>query len=208
MRPGSPRPTRRSTPRRATPSSRWASCVARRRTSPPTCPTSSSPTCRSSSTTSSAARSVRPSASSASGSRPSYRRIIEARGDRGPRARRGRRRHRAPRRAERARGVEGRRHRRRERLHDGAQDRPGQGAARGRLRRAAAALGRQGRLLREAHRRDGCRRGALRAGRAAHRLDPRRPDAPPARQQAIDAFNNDPGRRRSRSARSPRPASA
>ena len=51
--------------------------------SPPTCPTSSSPTFRSSSTTSSAAPSVRPSASSARGWRRRYRRIIEARGDRG-----------------------------------------------------------------------------------------------------------------------------
>ena len=50
----------------------------------------------------------------------------------------------------------------RERLHDGAQDRPGQGATSPRLRRAARALGRQGRVLREAHRRDGCRGGGLR----------------------------------------------
>ena len=92
------------------------------------------------------------------------------------RARRGRPRHRAPGRAERARRVEGRRHRLRERLHDGAQDRSGEGSARGGLRGAAAALGRQGRLLREAHRRDGCRRGALRLGRPSDRLDARRPD--------------------------------
>jgi SNF2 family DNA or RNA helicase len=65
---------------------------------------------------------------------------------------------------------------RRQRLHDGPQDRSGEGPARGGLRRAAAALGRQGRLLREAHRRHGCRGGALRGRRAAHGLDPRRPD--------------------------------
>ena len=56
----------------------------------PTCPTSSSPTSRSSSTTNSAARSARPSASSATRLADRYRRIIDARGDRGLAPRRGR----------------------------------------------------------------------------------------------------------------------
>jgi hypothetical protein len=74
----------------------------------------------------------------------------------------------------RARGVEGRQHRR-ERLHDGAPHRSGQGVARRGLHGPARPLGRQGRVLRQAHRRDGRGRGALREGRAHVRLDPRRP---------------------------------
>jgi hypothetical protein len=87
-----------------------------------------------------------------------------------------------------------RRCRRRQRLHDGAQDRSGEGPARGGLRGAAAALGRQGRLLREAHRRHGCRGGALRSGGPAT-VSIRGDQTTPARQQAIDAFNEDPASR-------------
>ena len=54
---------------------------------------------------------------------------------------------------------------RRERLHDDAPHRPGQGRARRRLRRPAGAQRRQGRLLRQAHRRHGRRRGDLRQAR-------------------------------------------
>jgi hypothetical protein len=83
---------------------------------------------------------------------------------------------------------------RRQRLHDGPQDRSGEGPARGGLRRAAAALGRQGRLLREAHRRHGCRGGALRSG-GLRTVSIRGDQTTPARQQAIDAFNEDPASR-------------
>ena len=52
---------------------------------------------------------------------------------------------------------------RRQRLHDAAPDRPGQGRSRRRLRRPAGAQRRQGRLLRQARRRHGPRRRHLRA---------------------------------------------
>ena len=88
-----------------------------------------------------------------------YRRVLAAKPDgnaRGPHARGG---------ARGTRGVQGREDRR-ERVHHGAQDRPGEGGARRRLHGAAGAQRRQGRLLRQAHRRDGCGGGALRQGRA------------------------------------------
>ena len=78
------------------------------------------------------------------------------------RAELGRRRHRPragpPGRDVGARGHHRRVHRR-ERLQHDAPDRPGQGRSRRRLRRPAGAQRRQGRLLRQAHRRDGRRRG-------------------------------------------------
>ena len=85
-----------------------------------------------------------------------------------------------------------RRRRGRQRLHDGAQDRPGQGPARGGLRGAAAALGRQGRVLRQAHRRHGCRRGGTSRHADLRTVSIRGDQTTPARQIAIDAFNNDP----------------
>ena len=91
----------------------------------------------------------------------------------------GRRRHRPRARTPggRARGRRGQRGQdRRQRLHDGAQDRPGQGRARHRLRRPAGPQHRQGRLLRQAPRRHGHRRGDLRPARRPHHDDPRRPD--------------------------------
>ena len=66
--------------------------------------------------------------------------------------------------------------RRRERVHDGPPDRPGQGRAGRRLRRAARPQRRQGRVLRQARRRDGPGRADLRRPRHQVRLDPRRPD--------------------------------
>ncbi len=109
-RPGSRRRTRRSTAKPGTRSSRWASCAARRRTSRPTCRTSSSPICRCSWTTSSAGASVRPKQSSVRGWRRSTVASSSARRPR-PGARRDRRGHRPSRRPWRAGGVEGRRHR-------------------------------------------------------------------------------------------------
>ena len=108
-----------------------------------------------------------------------------------PRRRRHRPRARTP--GGRARGRRGQRGQdRRQRLHDGAQDRPGQGRARHRLRRPAGPERRQGRLLRQAPRRHGHRRGDLRPARRPHHVDPRRPDPHGARQAAIDGFVNDP----------------
>ena len=66
--------------------------------------------------------------------------------------------------------------RRRERVHDGPPDRPGQGRAGRRLRRAAGPQRRQGRVLRQARRRHGPGRADLRRPRHPLRLDPRRPD--------------------------------
>ena len=60
-----------------------------------------------------------------------------------------------------------------ERLHDDAADRPGEGRPGCRLRRPAGAQRRQGRLLRQAHRRDGRGRGDLRQARHRVLLDPR-----------------------------------
>ncbi len=61
----------------------------------------------------------------------------------------------------------------RQRLHHGAPHRSGEGASGGGLRRAAAAFGRQGRVLREAHRRHGPGGGALRFGRHPRGVHPR-----------------------------------
>ena len=61
-----------------------------------------------------------------------------------------------------------------------------------RLRRAAGAQRRQGRLLRQAHRRDGRGRADLRQARHPLLVDPRRPDARRSRQENIDAFIEDP----------------
>ncbi len=66
---------------------------------------------------------------------------------------------------------------RRQRLHDAAPDRPGQGRSGRRLRRPAGAQRRQGRLLRQARRRHGPRRRHLREARHPLLRDPRRPDA-------------------------------
>ena len=65
---------------------------------------------------------------------------------------------------------------RRERVQHDATHRPGQGRPRRRLRGPARAQRRQGRLLRQAHRRDGRRRGDLREARHQVHLDPWRPD--------------------------------
>ena len=62
---------------------------------------------------------------------------------------------------------------RRERLQHDAAHRPGQGRSRRRLRGAAGAQRRQGRLLRQAHRRDGRRGGDLRQARHPVLVDPR-----------------------------------
>ena len=91
-------------------------------------------------------------------------------------------------------GARGHHHhrRRRERLQHDAPHRPGEGRPRRRLRRPARAQRRQGRLLRQAHRRDGRRRGDLRQARAS--ATPRSAATRPrrARQKNIDAFVNDP----------------
>ncbi len=70
---------------------------------------------------------------------------------------------------------------RRQRVHDGPQDRAGEGRAGRRLRRPAGPQRGQGRLLRQAPRRDGRRRGPLRAARRRLHVHPRRPDAHGAR---------------------------
>ena len=75
--------------------------------------------------------------------------------------------------------------------HD-APDRPGQGRPRRRLRRPAGAQRRQGRLLRQAHRRDGRRRGDLRQARASATPRSAATRRATARQKNIDAFVNDP----------------
>ena len=66
---------------------------------------------------------------------------------------------------------------RRERVQHDAAHRPGEGRPRRRLRGAARAQRRQGRLLRQAHRRHGHRRGGLHQAGDPLLLDPRRPDA-------------------------------
>ena len=79
-----------------------------------------------------------------------------------------------------------------ERVQHDAAHRPGQGRSRRRLRRPARPQRRQGRLLRQARRRDGRRRGDLRpAGRPLLRRSAatRRRSA---REKNIDAFVNDP----------------
>ena len=95
----------------------------------------------------------------------------------------------------------------RERLHHGPPDRPGQGSSGGGLHRTAGPFGRQGRLLRQAHRRHGHRRAGPQGGRAADGVDPRRPDrnaAPAGHRRLPEATRTS----RSRSARSSPPASA
>ena len=155
-------PTPASTPRRAVRSSTSESSAAGRRMSPPTFPRSASPTCPSNSTTSWAARSALRARARHSPREPLPRTRRVAQAPRG-RPRRARARPVHPRRrALGTRGVEVVEVRR-ERLHDGAAHRPGQGGARGRLRRAACPLGRQGRLLRQAHRRHGPGRAAFAA---------------------------------------------
>ena len=62
---------------------------------------------------------------------------------------------------------------RRQRLHDGAQDRAGQGRAGHRLRRAAGPQHGQGRVLRQAPRRDGHRGGDLRPAWCRRDVHPR-----------------------------------
>ena len=80
---------------------------------------------------------------------------------------------------------------RRERLRHDAAHRYGQGRARCRLHRPAVAQRRQGRLLRQAHRRHGHRRG--RAHEARHRLTSIRGEQTTrVRNRNIDAFVNDP----------------
>ena len=76
-------------------------------------------------------------------------------------------------------GAEGREDRavRRERVHHDATHRPGEGRTGGGLRGAAGPQRWQGRLLRQAHRRDGRRRRDLRPEGGALLVDPRRPDA-------------------------------
>ena len=96
---------------------------------------------------------------------------------------------------------------RRERLLDDAPDRPGQGRPGRRLHRPAGAQRRQGRLLRQAHRRDGRGPGELRQARHQLRLHPRRPDRQGARRARSSRSPRTP-RPRSSSARSPPPASA
>ena len=100
------------------------------------------------------------------------------------RRRRHRPRPRAPRRDLGARGHDQGRKTERERLRDDAPDRPGQGGPRRRLRRAARAQRRQGRLLRQAHRRDGHGRGDLRQARASGSRRSAATRRPQARQQA------------------------
>ena len=136
-------------------------------------PRGGSPTFPSSSTTRSDARSGRRSASSPagwwSGTRPRWRGV-----------RRSRRRRDRPRAGPQGRhvGARGHRHRedRRERLQHDAAHRPGEGRPCGRLHGAARPQRQQGRLLRQAHRRDGRRRGDVRQARHPLLLDPRRPD--------------------------------
>ena len=72
-------------------------------------------------------------------------------------------------------GAEGGDHGRRrgERVRHDAAHRPGEGRPRRRLRGSAGAQRRQGRLLRQARRRDGRRRGGLHQGRDPVLLDPR-----------------------------------
>ncbi len=192
-------PTSASSPRHARPSSTWASCDARRWMSRPTSLRAESPTSRSSSTTTSVAPFARPrppspldwstatSVASPCGSREDPFTDVRQ-GAPHPR-----------RRARGARGVEVGQDRR-ERLHHGAQDRPGQGRPRRRLHRPAGSQRGQGGVLRQAHRRHGHRGGALRQGRSRHRLDPWRPDAEgaPGRDRRVRQ-----GSRRSRSS-SPR----
>ncbi|MEI2640972.1 MAG: SNF2-related protein [Candidatus Nanopelagicales bacterium] len=64
----------------------------------------------------------------------------------------------------------------RQRVHDDAQDRTGQGRPGGRLHRTAGRQRGQGRLLRQAHRRHGQRRADVRLPRDWVLLDPRRSD--------------------------------
>ncbi len=65
---------------------------------------------------------------------------------------------------------------RRQRLQHDAADRPGEGGPGRRLRGAARSKRRQGRVLRQAHRRHGRGRGCVQAARAAVLVDPWRPD--------------------------------
>ena len=168
-----------------------ASCAGARSTSPPTSRPAASPTCRSSSTATSAARSARPSGSSPRAWCSATTAALATRtsgGDgRGHRPRAG-----APGRhagscedADEPPSGENV-------FSDDAPDRPGQGRPRRRLRRPAGPQRRQGRVLRQAHRRHGRGRGDLRQAR--HPATPRsaatRP--PTARQRNIDAFVNDP----------------
>ena len=127
-----------------------------------------------------------------------YDAALEARTDQ-HRRRRHRPRPRAPRREVGARGH-GVGQGRRERLLDDAPDRPGQGRPRRRLHRPAGAQRRQGRLLRQAHRRDGRGAGQLRQARHQLRLHPRRPDRQGARRGASSPSPRT-RRRRSSSAR-------
>ncbi len=90
-------------------------------------------------------------------------------------------------------GARGHREReeRRERLLDDAPHRPGQGGAGRRLRRPAGAQRRQGRVLRQAHRRHGRGRGDLRQ-RDLRYVSIRGDQTPKAREAAIKAFQEDP----------------
>ena len=100
-------------------------------------------------------------------------------------------------------GAEGRDHDRdrRERVQHDAAHRPGEGRPRRRLRGPARPQRRQGGLLRQARRRHGRRRGDLRPARASGSRRSAATRRRRSRQKNIDAFVNDPGRRRSRSAR-------
>ena len=88
------------------------------------------------------------------------------------------------------------------------QDRPGQGRPRGRLHRPAGAQRRQGRVLRQAHRRDGRRRGALRQAAASRRCRSAATRPPKARQQRDRRVRQRSGCRGRRLLARPRPASA